>query len=182
MMKSFIYTVTLISALGVNNLHAQGRSGDAGRAGGVREIPTPSERALDRPTPSNSDRGNRQNSAADRNANAASEGKKALGTQDPSLQLAENSGLSTQIAKLFPKDTDLGAMASGFRTLGEFVAAAHLSKNMEIPFDQLRLKMVTEGSSLSEALHELKPELSQSAVKDEAKKAEDQARKDTARE
>jgi hypothetical protein len=101
-----------------------------------------------------------------------------LGTQDPSVQLAENSGLSTQIAKLFPKDTDLGLMAGGFKTLGEFVAAAHLSKNMEIPFDQLKLKMVTEGSSLSEALHELKPELSEGAVKDQAKKAEDQARKD----
>jgi hypothetical protein len=170
-MKPFIYSLVLIFALSVGNtLLGQGRGGGAGggRVGGPPEIPT-------RPEPaSNADRGNRQNSASDRNA---SEDRKAQGTNDPSLQLANNSGLSKQVAKLFPEGTDLGLKASGFKNLGQFVSAAHLSKNLEISFDALKVEMM-DGSSLSDAVHELKPELTQNTVKAEVKKAEDQAKKD----
>jgi len=172
-MKSFIYGLVLICALGVGStVFGQGRGGGAGggRLGGPPEIPTRPEPAVNRP---DTDRGNRQN-ATDR-ANA--EDRKAQGTKDPSVQLANNSGLSTQIAKLFPQGTDLGLMASGFKNLGQFVAAAHISKNLEIPFDQLKLEMM-DGSSLSDAIHELKPELTEKSVKAETKKAEDQAKKD----
>jgi hypothetical protein len=69
-------------------------------------------------------------------------------------------------------------MSSGFKNLGQFVAAAHVSQNLQIPFDQLKIKMVTDGSPLSESIHALKPDLTERAVKDETKKAESQARKD----
>jgi hypothetical protein len=82
------------------------------------------------------------------------------------------------MAKFFPQGTDLGAQASGFKNLGQFVAAVHASKNLEVPFDQLRTKIVTGGDSLRDAIHELKPELTESALKNETKKAEEQAKQD----
>lgn len=176
-MRTFIYSLALICTLSAGDLvYAQGRgTGGGGRPEGLPDAAT----RTDRPASSNANGGNRQNTGSDHNANATSDSKKALGTQDASVQLAHNSGLSTQIAKLFPMGTDLGSMASGFKTLGGFVAAAHAANNMQIPFDQLKTKIVTDGSSLGDAIHSLKPELTQSAVKTETKKAEDQAKKDT---
>ena len=176
-MKSFIYSLVLIFALSVGDLFAQGRGAGAGGGRvGAPVIPTRPEPALNRPSPSDTDRG--KSSTNDRNVNVTSDARKAHGSQDPSVQLANNSGLSTQMAKFFPQGTDLGAQASGFKNLGQFVAAVHLSRNLEVPFDQLRTKVVTDGDSLNDAIHELKPELTETAVKNETKKAEDQARKD----
>jgi hypothetical protein len=131
---------------------------------------------VNRPSTPDIDRGNRANAAPDRSTNPDT--RKAQGAKDPSVQLANNSGLTTQVAKLFPTGTDLGVMSSGFKNLGQFVAAAHVSQNLQIPFDQLKIKMVTDGSPLSESIHALKPDLTERAVKDETKKAESQARKD----
>lgn len=174
-MKSFVFSLVLVCSLGSpNSLFAQGRG--AGAGGGRPETPTRPEPAINRPSPS--DNGGRQN-ATDRTTNAKSEARPE--TKDATLQLANNSGLSTQVAKLFPAGTDLGLMAGGFKNLGQFVAAAHVSQNLVIPFDQLKTKMVTDGSSLGDAIHAIKPELSEKAVKAETKKAEDQAKKDTSR-
>ena len=178
-MKSFIFSLVLICALIVPiDSRAQGRGAGAGggRPAGAPEIPTRPEPAPSRPSAPDVDRGSRSNSAADGSAN--SDARKAQGTKDPSVQLANNSGLTTQVAKLFPTGTDLSLMSSGFKNLGQFVAAAHVSQNLQIPFDQLKVKVVTDGNSLSEAIHALKPDLAEKAVKDETRKAESQARKD----
>jgi len=80
---------------------------------------------------------------------------------------------------MLPAGTDIQTAASGFKTLGQFVAAVHVSKNLNIPWDQLRGAMVTNHKSLGDAIHELKPELSTTAAKTEAKKAEDEAKDET---
>jgi hypothetical protein len=175
-MKSFICSMGLICALSCGTLFAQGRGG--GPAGGGAGAGIGGTRGdVGRPTAS--DNGNRQTPSPDRTANPKADVKKAEGTREPSQQLADNSKLSSEVAKLFPQGTDVSAKASGFKNLGQFVAAAHVSQNLNIPFDQLKAKMVSDGSSMGDAIHALKPELSDKVVKDETKKAEGQAKKDT---
>ena len=98
----------------------------------------------------------------------------------------------TRIQKLLPPGADvspaaLQAMESGFKNHGQFTAALHVSHNLNIPFDQLKAKMTgvtttatgetvtSPKESLGKAIHELRPDLSQGAANDEAKKAEQQA-------
>jgi hypothetical protein len=72
-------------------------------------------------------------------------------------QLASNQKLSGKLQGLFPVDTDLSAQADGFKSVGDFVAAAHVSHNLGIPFTNLKGKILS-GKSLGQAIHDLKPE------------------------
>jgi len=90
--------------------------------------------------------------------------------------LAQQPKLAAKIQPLLPPGTDLQAASTGFKNLGQFIAAAHVSHNLNIPFDQLKSRMTgTNPKSLGQAIHELKPSEDASA---EAKRAEGQARKD----
>jgi hypothetical protein len=93
---------------------------------------------------------------------------------------AERAGdarLAGTLAKLLPPGTDLRAEASGFRTLGDFVAAAHVSNNLAIPFASLKAKIV-KGDSLGEAIQALRPDID---AQIEARKARAMAADDLAR-
>lgn len=68
---------------------------------------------------------------------------------------------------------DLDAASSGFRNLGQFVAAAQVSKNTGIPFNDLKTRIVDRGMNLGEAIKDARPELDAPA---EARKAETAAR------
>jgi hypothetical protein len=93
-----------------------------------------------------------------------------------------------RIQNLLPPGTDPIAAASGFKNHGQFIAAMHVSKNLGIPFDQLKAKMTgvsttaagqtvtTEPMSLGKAIHELRPTLPVSTANEEASKAEKQAK------
>ena len=88
--------------------------------------------------------------------------------------VAQNTKLASKLQRLLPAGTDLQAAASGFKNLGQFVAAVHVSHNLGIPFDQLKTKILA-GKSLGEAIQELKPNV---AAEAEAKKAKKQAKRD----
>jgi hypothetical protein len=93
---------------------------------------------------------------------------------------AERAGdprLAGTLAKLLPAGTDLRAEASGFRTLGDFVAAAHVSNNLAIPFAALKAKIV-KGDSLGEAIQALRPDTD---AQIEARKARAMAADDLAK-
>src|SRR5262249_24134177 len=47
--------------------------------------------------------------------------------------------------------------ASGFRNLGQFVAAVNVSHNLGIPFPQLKNDMVTNHKSLGQSIQDLRP-------------------------
>ena len=99
--------------------------------------------------------------------------------------LEKNTHLATKLQGLFPAGTDLQLASSGFKNLGQFVAAAHVSKNLGIPFDQLKAKMLgtpttaaeseTSPVSLGKAIKELRPEVDATS---EVKKAERQAKEE----
>ena len=73
-------------------------------------------------------------------------------------QLARNTNLTNRLHGLFPAGTDLQKASAGFKNLGQFVAAAHVSHNLDIPFDSLKARMTgTDAMSLGQAIHELKP-------------------------
>jgi hypothetical protein len=89
-------------------------------------------------------------------------------------QLTRNTNLLSRLQTLFPKDTDLSKEAGEFRTLGQFVAAAHVAHNHpNITFDDLKAKMTGEHPvSLGQAIHELDPNADATT---EAKTAEKEA-------
>jgi hypothetical protein len=91
-------------------------------------------------------------------------------------QLTRNTNLASQLQSLFPAGTDLQKEAAGFRNLGQFVAAAHVAHNLNIPFDDLKAKMTGTGSvSLGAAIKQLKPDAN---AKTETDKAETEASTD----
>jgi len=72
-------------------------------------------------------------------------------------KLQKNTNLAAKLASRLPAGTDLMTASAGFKNLGQFVAAVNVSKNLGIPFADLRTKMVTDGKSLGQAIQVLKP-------------------------
>jgi len=88
-------------------------------------------------------------------------------------QLTRNTNLASRLQPLFPAGTDLQKEAEGFRNLGQFVAAAHVAHNLDIPWTDLKAKMTGDHpESLGRAIQDLKP---QADAKTEAGKAQKEA-------
>ena len=135
--------------------------------------------------------GGHDTGATDTGGHASSNGgTKAFGPKTPGQLLTQNTQLATKLSKLFPQGTDLQTAASGYKNLGQFVAAVHVSHNLGIPFDQLKctelatkdacgtLTIPAKGSSLGGAISTLKPTLSSSDTKAALKQAQKQASSD----
>src|SRR5579863_7566719 len=104
--------------------------------------------------------------------------------------LTQNTQLASKLSGLLPAGTDLQAAASGFKNLGQFVAAVHVSHNLDIPFDQLKctelattdacpnMTVPAKGSSLGGAIQTLKPSATSSDTKAAVKQAKKEASHD----
>ena len=102
-------------------------------------------------------------------------------------RIQNDAAFRSKIQSLLPPGTDIKTAESGFKNHGQFIAALHVSKNLNIPFDQLKAKMtgVTATSStvqtsstpmsLGKAIHALRPDISANQANEEAKRAEKQA-------
>jgi hypothetical protein len=102
-------------------------------------------------------------------------------------RLQNHPALASRIDKLLPAGTSLEMAESGFKSPGQFIAALHVSKNLNIPFDQLKAKVTgvtmqangqtttTTPMSLGKAIHALRPNLTEDQANDAAKTAEKQA-------
>jgi hypothetical protein len=88
-------------------------------------------------------------------------------------KLQKNVNLADKLRTRLPLGTNLMLAAEGFRNLGQFVAAVNVSHNLNIPFDQLKTSMVTDGNSLGQSIKALRPV---SSVTVEVQRAEYQAR------
>ena len=93
-------------------------------------------------------------------------------SKTPEQLLTQNEKLSAKLQGLLPPRTNVHDAAKGFKNLGQFVAAVHVSHNLDIPFSDLKSKMMS-GESLGNAIHGLRPEVN---AKEEAKKAHKQAK------
>src|SRR5258708_9895466 len=78
--------------------------------------------------------------------NSGTPGMNSSGAKTPSELLSQNTKLSSKLQSLLPAGTDLQAASQGFKNLGQFVAAAHVSHNLGIPFAQLKAKIVRPPS------------------------------------
>lgn len=91
-------------------------------------------------------------------------------------QLAANPKLADRLAPLIAKTpADMPAAVAGFRNFGQFVAAAHASNNLGIPFDALKAEITKEGGSLGKGIQALSPD---AHVDAEVVRANQQARDD----
>jgi hypothetical protein len=91
-------------------------------------------------------------------------------------KLEDNTKLAAKLQGLLPKGTDLTAASSGFKNLGQFVAAVHVSHNLGISFTDLKNKMMgPPKESLGKAIHALRPDADS---KSETSKATKQAKQD----
>jgi hypothetical protein len=72
-------------------------------------------------------------------------------------KLQKNTNLANKLQGRLPAGTDLMTASSGFRNLGQFVAAVNVSNNLGIPFAQLKTRMVDDGMSLGQSIQTLKP-------------------------
>jgi hypothetical protein len=78
-----------------------------------------------------------------------------------------------------PPGTNLQSAATGFKNLGQFVAAVHVSHNLAFHFDQLKAKLTgSNPQSLGRAIHGIDPNLNAKTVKADVKTAEKQAKQD----
>jgi hypothetical protein len=103
---------------------------------------------------------------------------KGSSSSQPSVseKLTDNTKLANKLQSLLPTGTNLQNAAQGFKNLGQFVAAVHVSHNLGIPFDQLKAKMIgPPKESLGKAIQALKPDAN---AKTETNKATKQAKQD----
>jgi len=98
----------------------------------------------------------------------------SLGKQSPTDILSKTPQLSSRLQSLLPAGTNLTDAASGFKNLGQFVAAIHVAHNLGISFNDLKAKMIS-GENLGQAIHTLDPNVN---AKREAKKANKQSKND----
>jgi len=96
------------------------------------------------------------------------------GPRAPGELLQQNSRLAERLRTMLPAGTDVRTAAEGFRNLGEFVAAVHVSHNLGIPFADVKARMMT-GDSLGDAIRALRPEADAQV---EARRARSQADSD----
>ena len=78
---------------------------------------------------------------------------------------------------VFAAETGSQPAAMGFKNYGQYIAAKHVSDNLNISADTLRTEMVDNHLSLRDAIKKLRPELSSQVMRAEVKRAEAAAQK-----
>jgi hypothetical protein len=92
-------------------------------------------------------------------------------------RIASDTKLAARLTPLLPPGMTLDTAAAGFKNEGQFVAALHVAKNLNIPFIELKDRM-TAGESLGAAIHALKPDLDAKAIESATITADEQAKND----
>jgi len=87
-------------------------------------------------------------------------------------QLQSNPSLADRLTERLPRSFDAVSASSGFRNLGEFVAAINAANNLQIPFVTLKSRMIDDRMSLGQAIRNLRPSANSRA---EVRRAERQA-------
>jgi hypothetical protein len=164
--KVFILVVAFGCALCLsgNAAFAQGRGGS--NAGGQGRGPAVTPNA-----PSQSHAGETKGPKESKGAPDTAKGG------DFVARIDQNPNLKAKVDSLLPPGTNLATAASGFKNQGQFIAALHVSKNLNIPFNDLKAKMTGPNAEpLGKAIHDLKPTLTEKDADQEASKAQKEAK------
>ena len=93
--------------------------------------------------------------------------------------IERNPYLSSIVKPLLPLRMPITMAAAGFKGDKQFLAALHASRNIGIPFNEIKTRMTGDHRmSLSDALRKIRPEMTQNLAKAEAHKGEEQAKDD----
>jgi hypothetical protein len=165
MKRSIILSAVVgwLLASGGGSLLAQKGQGKVG-ASGKRDIPPVS---------------GKPKASARAEAEAPSGSASTNNSANVSARLAGNSALSARIQPLLPAGFTVATASAGFRNQGQFIAALHVSRNLGIPFDQLKAELTERHpDSLGQAVHDLRPDLNRSTVRGDVRMAKRQAEQD----
>jgi hypothetical protein len=167
-MKFLLSLAALVAFMAVPVFAQHGGGHDGGMHGGDSMHGSSSMHDGDH----DANRGDHDNDADDHGSKHSSshEGHKTV-----SQLLTQNTKLASKLQSLLPPGTDLQTAAAGFKNLGQFVAAVHVSKNLGIPFDQLKAAMIgPPKESLGKAIQQLQPSANAKAAVKTANKQADQ--------
>ena len=178
--SGMIGAAALVVVSSTVNLQAQrGAGAPHGRPAGAGAAPhgrpaNPGNSGAHRPTTPRADHPTADNHPGKPTETTGTSGRPTAGDQ-----LARNTNLATKLQGILPAGTDVQKASAGFKNLGQFVAAAHVSHNLDIPFDTLKAKMTgTDAMSLGQAIHELKPTADADTETRKAERAADDTIKD----
>jgi len=85
--------------------------------------------------------------------------------------------LRDRVQAVLNKGTRMELAAEDFKTPEEFLTVVHAARNTSVPFMVLKYRVLTEGRTLADAIHEAKPDLD---AKAEVARARTAARSDLA--
>lgn len=91
-------------------------------------------------------------------ATAGSTTTTATSTSPIAAKIESHPHLASKVSAMLPKGMTLQRAASGFRNQGQFIAALHVSRNLGIPFADLKRQMVARHLSLGQAIQKLRPD------------------------
>jgi hypothetical protein len=83
--------------------------------------------------------------------------------------------LVSKIQSMLPAGMAADQAAFGFRTQIQFVSAVFAAKNLDIPFDELKTRLLTQGLALDESIRALRPKADATAEADRALRLADAA-------
>jgi len=93
--------------------------------------------------------------------------------------MERNQYLSSIVKPLLPPRTKMTTAAAGFKSQKDFIAALHASRNLGVPFGEIKSRMTAEHRmSLNESLRVIRPEMTKNLAKAEAQRAQQQAKDD----
>jgi hypothetical protein len=85
--------------------------------------------------------------------------------------------LHDRLKPVLNRGTRMEVAAEGFRSAEEFATVAHAARNTNVPFMVLKHRVLSEGRTLAEAIHETKPDID---AKAEVRRARMAAKSDLA--
>jgi len=157
---AFVGAVALGVALGPTLRHSMASSSPI-----MDGQPAPDEPQSTQPTPQA-----RHRATAARRAAVATPREvtvPAIAASEPKMQ--------ERIKPVLNRGTRVEMAADGFKSAEQFATVAHAARNTSVPFMVLKHRVLDEGRTLVDAIHESKPELD---AKAEVTRARDQARSD----
>jgi len=102
-----------------------------------------------------------------------------IGAARLASRLSTNSTLAARAQALLPAGTNLQAAAAGFESEHQFLLAEHVSRDLNIPFAQLKAKVTgTDPVSFKQAVSALRPALGSSTIKSDLKVARQETKTD----
>jgi hypothetical protein len=167
-------------------LEGQGRGRPAGPPGGGARMSPPRQAQAQRPAPP----APKRNPAA---ARPAQERRDAAGARRPQAPRSgevrggpnralprdfdRHPGVATRVRPMLPNGINVHDAAAGFKNTGQFVAATNVSRNLGIPFEELKARMMA-GESLGQAIQSSRPGMSRGESRRHARDAERRAKED----